>query len=153
MKEKSEKQKELEKYFAINTAVLDYFIKHGIKIPGFDTVEYFSNLKVQVREHFDKGRLTKLKQWFRDFSEGGHDEPEFIKFIKDKTGFDLDIKDEFEKRVDKILKNGKIRNENEFRDLQIKIDSLIWESPIDEEKINRINLLLSAFDKQKKSKK
>lgn len=64
---KDEKLKELEKYRDLVLASIDYFLdnkKLHFKTPDFDSIEHFKGLKVQTIEHFQKGRLTKLKQCF-----------------------------------------------------------------------------------------
>ena len=67
-----EKQAELTKYRELVLATLDYYIDNQemhIKTVDFDSAQYYQSLKIQTEEHYQKGRLTRLKQWFRDLTE------------------------------------------------------------------------------------
>lgn len=64
---KDEKQAELQKYRDLVLATLDYYLDNKvmqIKTADFDSTEHYKGLKIQTEEHFQKGRLTRLKQWF-----------------------------------------------------------------------------------------
>lgn len=67
---KDEKQEELVKYRDLVLATLDYYIDNKemqIKTADFDSTEHYKGLKTQTAEHYQKGRLTRLKQWFSGF--------------------------------------------------------------------------------------
>src|SRR3989338_1442936 len=87
---------ELIKYRELVLATLDYNLERPelhIKTETFDSFEYFRSLKKETIGHFEKGRLTKLKQWFRDLTEM-HVESRnnaFNAYLKDKTGYDIDL--------------------------------------------------------------
>src|SRR5688572_18794495 len=123
-----EKQKELIKFRDLNMATIEYTIalyaQHPIK--GYDPSENYKTIKSQVEEHFQKGRLTILRQWFRDLTEMFQEEGgiEFSRYIKEKTGYEIDILTKLLGRIDKILDKGKITTDNQFRDIMSLLNNL-----------------------------
>jgi hypothetical protein len=153
-----EKNKELKKYRDIVIATIDYFLENDfakIKTTDFDSDEHYKKLKTQTDEHFQKGRLTKLKQWFRDLTEPQIESGDlnFNKYLKEKTNYDIDLFKSYFDRVDKIIEKGKITTDNQFYDLSIMVDKLCQIEPIDQEKIKKINKLLTVYELSKKIKK
>ena len=152
-----EKATELRKYRDLVLATIDYYLESiafKIKTADFDSDEHYKSLKIQVDEHFEKGRLTKLKQWFRNLTEM-HIETgniRFNKYLQDKTQYDIDIFQSYFQRIDKVIEKGKITSDNQFYDINIMIDQLCQIEPVDEEKIEILNKLVGEY-KQRKSRK
>jgi len=93
---KDEKQSELTKYRDLVLATLAYYLENNemqIKTADFDSTENYTGLKIQTEEHYQKGRLTRLKQWFRDLTEMQVEtgDLKFNKYLQDKTKYDIDI--------------------------------------------------------------
>jgi hypothetical protein len=154
---KDEKQAELEKYRDLILATLDYYLENKeshIKTVDFDSVEHFNGLKLQTEENFDKGRLTRLKQWFHDLTEMQVEtrDLKFNQYLKDKTKYDIDIFKSYNQRVDKIIEKGKITSDNQFYDINNMVDQLCQIEPIDNEKIEKLNGLLRDYEKRKSRK-
>lgn len=154
---KDEKQAELEKYRDLILATLDYYLenkKSHIITADFDSVEHFNGLKLQTEEHFNKGRLTRLKQWFRDLTEMQVETRDFKfnQYLKDKTKYDIDIFKSYNQRIDKIMEKGKITSDNQFYDINIMVDQLCQIEPIDNEKIEKLNGLLRDYEERKSRK-
>jgi len=66
------KRIELEKFRDLVLAAIEYQLQDTsarIKTDDFDSDVHFESLKKQAFEHYDNGRLTKLKQWFKDLTE------------------------------------------------------------------------------------
>lgn len=145
-----EKQSELKKYKDILLATLDYLIgrSKGINYGEFDPTSHFQQLKEQTEEHFRKGRLTRLKQWLLDMTEEQRETGDlsFGSYIKEKTGYDIDIFDGFQKRIDKIIERKRIKTENEYRDVMSMVDNLCHQTPVDKERIDLLNKRLIDFD-------
>ena len=151
---RDEKQAELTKYRDLVLATLDYYIDNKvmqIKITDFDSAEHYNRLKTQTEEHYKKGRLTQLKQWFRDLAdiqiESG--DLKFNKYLQDKTKFDIDIFKSYFQRVEKIIEKGKITTDRQFYDINIMVDQLCQTEPVDQEKIEILNKLLSDYEQRK----
>jgi hypothetical protein len=154
---KDEKQEELVKYRDLVLATLDYYIDNKemqIKTADFDSDEHYKGLKIQTEENFQKGRLTRLKQWFRDLTEMQVEtgDLKFNKYLKDKTKYDIDIFKSYFQRVDKVIEEGKITTDNQFYDINIMVDQLCQTEPVDSEKIEKINRLLSEYEQRKSGK-
>ena len=151
-----EKQAELKKYRDLVLATLDYYIDMKamhIKTVDFDSVKHYNDLKIQTEEHYQKGRLTKLKQWFRNMTEMQIESKDlkFNKYLQDKTKYDIDVFKSFFQRVDKIIEKGKITTDNQFYDISIVIEQLCQTELVDNKKIEVLNKLLSEY-KQRKSR-
>jgi len=124
-----------------------------IKTADFDSDQHYEQLKIQTKEHFEKGRLTRLKQWFRDFTEGAVEggDLKLNKYLQDNTKYDIDIFKSYFLRVEKVIEKGKITTDNQFYDLSIMVDQLCQSEPVDIEKIGIVNKLLANYE-QKKSR-
>ena len=145
----SEKHQELKKYHDLNLATLDYLTTTiKIKTNEFDSVQYYKSLKTLVIESFEKGRLTKLKQYFRDLTEMFRETAdfEFTNFIMETTGYEINLHEKFEKRILKILERQKIITTKEYRDVLVKVDYLCQSKTQDLNQINELNAMLIKFD-------
>jgi hypothetical protein len=145
-----EKQSELKRHRLILLATLDYFIERskGINYGGFDPIAHYQQLKEQTEENYQKGSLTRLKQWLRDMTEEPRETGDlsFSRYIKEKTGYDIDIFSSFQKRIDKIIERKQVRTESEYRDVLAMVDNLCQETPVDSDKIDLLNNLMLDFD-------
>ena len=149
-----EKQAELEKYCNLVLATIDYYLDRKImilKTADFDSIEYYKELKRQAEEHFKKGRLTRLKQWFFDLTEILIEtrDLKFTKYLQDKTNYDIDIFQSYFQRVDKLIAKGKITTNNQFYEVEIMVDQLCHIEPIDNKKIETLNKLLCDYEQRK----
>lgn len=154
---KEEKQAELLKYRDLVLATLDYYIDNKemqLRTADFDSVEHYKGLKTQTEEHYQKGRLTRLKQWFRDLTEMQVEtgDLKFNKYLQDKTNYEFDIFKSYFQRIDKVIEKGKITTNNQFYDINIMVDQLCQTEPIDNEKIEILNRLLSEYEQRKTRK-
>ncbi len=122
-----------------------------IKTTDFDSEVHYRTLKEQALEHFTKGRLTRLKQWFRDLTEPqieGRD-LKFNKYLNDKTNYNVDIFKSYFDRVDKIIAKGKITTDNQFYDVNIMIDQLCQSKPVDTGRIEILNKIIGDYEQRK----
>jgi hypothetical protein len=152
-----DKNAELAKYRDLVTATLDYLIDNyvnGMKTADFDPIANFESLKEQTTEHFRKGRLSKLKQWFHDLTEPRREigDLKFNAYLKIKTGQDINIFQDFYARVEKIDAKGKITTDNQFYDVSSMVDHLSQLIPTDNDKLKRLNNLLADYE-QRRTKK
>ncbi|WP_194976203.1 hypothetical protein [Aquiflexum lacus] len=155
--DRDQKQVELQKYRDLVLATIDYFIDNKeihIKTADFDSVEHYKSLRKQTEEHFEKRRLTRLKQWFRDLTENQVEtgDLKFNKYLQHKTKYDIDIFHSYFQRVDKIIEKGKIASENQFHDINIMVDQLCQNEPAENDRIEKLNRLLEDYE-QRKSRK
>jgi hypothetical protein len=153
-----DKQAELEKFRDLVLATLDYYIDNKeiqIKTAHFDSIEHYKKLKIQTEENYQKGRLTLLKQWFRDMTEMQIEtvDLKFNKYLQEKTKYDIDIFKSYFQRVDKVIEKGKITTDNQFYDLNIMVDQLCQTEPLDNKKIDILNKLLSDYEQRKTKNK
>lgn len=154
---KDEKQAELAKYRDLVLATLDYYLDNNtmqIKTADFDSTEHYKRLKIQTEEHYQKGRLSRLKQWFRDLTEMQIEtgDLKFNNYLQDKTKYEIDIFKSYFQRVVKVIEKGKITSDNQFYDINIMLDLLCQTEPVDNEKIEILNKLIGDYE-QRQSRK
>jgi hypothetical protein len=135
-------------------ATLDYYVDNKemqTKTADFDSTEHYKGLKIQTEEHYQKGRLTRLKQWFRDLTEMQVEtrDLKFNRYLQDKTKYDIDIFKSYFQRIDKIIEKEKITTDNQFYDINIMVDQLCQTEPVDNNKIEILNRLLSEYEQRK----
>ncbi|WP_448103620.1 hypothetical protein [Pedobacter panaciterrae] len=155
---KEAKAIELDKYKALVIATLDYCLENPsfhIITSDYDSRQHYTNLKVQVEENYVKGRLTRLKQWFRDLTEGFVEakDSKFNDYLKVRTKSDINILTAYYIRIDKIIDSGKIANDDQFRDINSIVDYLCQTTPVDEDKITVMNILLTDYEERKMNKR
>jgi hypothetical protein len=151
---KEEKQAELEKYRDLILAALDYYLDNKeihIKTDDFDSFEHYKRCKTQTEEQYQKGRLTRLKQWFHELTEMPIEtgDLKFNKYLRDKTKYDIDIFKSYFQRVDRVIEKGKIATDNQFYDIAIMVEQLCQTEPDDNEKIEILNKLLRDYEQRK----
>jgi hypothetical protein len=148
-----EKQKELTKLRELNQATLDYNIALYSRQPikGYDPTENYWKLKNLVDEHYQAGRLTLLRQWFRNFTEMFHEEGgfEYSRYIKEKTGYDVDILKSLYQRIDKVFAKGKITTDNQYRDIMSLLNNLPEAENLAENKREQLNQLVLDYETRK----
>ena len=154
---KDRKAAELIKYRDLMLATLDYLQQSQvmkIKTSNFDSEGCFMALKAQTIEHFEKGRLTRLKQWFRDMTEilVATGDLKFNQYLQEKTGYQIDIFESFFDRVEKVLQKGKITTDTQFYDIKSMMDDFTFSESLDNEKIELLDKLLAEYKPRKKLK-
>ena len=151
---KDEEEAELRKYRDLILVTLEYYIDNKemqIKTGDFDSIEHYKWLKTQAEEHFKKGKLTRLIQWFCDITEIQIEtgDLKFNKYLQDKTGYDVDIFKAYFQRIDKVMKKGKITTHNQFYEINTLVNQLCQIEPVDNDKIETLNKLLRDYEQQK----
>lgn len=151
---KKDKDSELAKYRDLVNVTIDYYLETNsmkIKTIDFDSDDHYRKLQIEANEHFQKGRLTRLKQWFSDLTEPLIEtcDIDFNRYIKEKTNFNIDLTKSYIDNVEKLIKKGKITNNHQFYDLSILVNKLCQIEPIDQEKIEAINTLLADYELKK----
>ena len=151
---KVDKSQDLVNYRDLILATLDYYLENKImeiKTSDFDSALHFQSLKTQTIDHFEKGRLTKLKQWFRDLSEMLIEtrDLKFNTYLRNKTGLDIDIFQDYFERINKVIECGKITTDNQFYDVRKMVEYLCQTDPVDQRQIEILNKLLIDYEQKK----
>ncbi len=145
-----DKKADLKKYHDLVIATIDYYLNTpslNFKTNDFNTKSHFKNLRLIATDDFKKGRLTKLKRWFRDLTEMQVETKDFKfnEYLRETTGYDINIHQDFYKRIDKIIEKGKITSDNQFREINAYVDKLCQSEPADTNKIEKLNSLLLDY--------
>jgi len=133
---KEDKILECEKYRDLILAVFEY-----------EPMMAQKDLIPKINEHVEKGRLTILKYWFKCFIEGiiQSQDVKFTSFLKQKTGYDFDVFEKINNKIERIIKRNKINTDEEYRDILIYINNLIQSSIPNQERILLLNTLLAEY--------
>ncbi len=140
-----ESKKELVKYRDLILATLSYLRNKSSNILS---ESYEEKLREQTLEHFEKGRLIKLKQWFRDLSEWPREAGDvaFDDFLRGQTGYWINNVVDFEIRIKAIIARKEIKNETEYREVLSKVDQLCQADKCDADEVAKLNALLLNFE-------
>lgn len=146
------KKLELEKTRTLLLASLDYCGKRVIGSMVFDQwdpAEYhYSQEKKRSEEDYRDFKLDALQHRLSKLVRGLQDRIDlnFESFIKEETGYDIDIFSELREDVAGIVLRGKIENRREFR----SVDSLIQvyrSKSLEKESIDKLIKLIDEFTK------
>ena len=70
-------------------------------------------------------------------------------FFKERTSYSTDIFNEHFDRVEKVIAKCKIITDNQFYDINSKVDYISYFELVDEQKIDVLNSLLLAYEQRK----
>ncbi len=151
---KKDKDSELIKYRDLVNVTIDYYLDTNsmkIKTIDFDSDDHYRKLRVEANEHFQKGRLTRLKKWYNDLTEPLIEtcDIDFHKYINEKTNYNVDLIKSYIDNVENLIKKGKTTTNRQFYELSIMVDKLCQIEPFDQEKIEAINTLLADYELKK----
>ena len=145
-------QEELKRLRDIILATVDYSLQKSantMKIDGQIPWESrYKKLKQNAEKDFKQNKLEKLKRTLSNVLEDplARVDLSFNTYIQEKTGHEINIFQNIQERVDKIIKLNKIKNEKEFHDAACMISKLRQESS-DENKMNVLHNLCRDFNK------
>ena len=147
-----QKQSALNRHRAIVMATLDYLIEHYGGIIVHDQIdpvtEYYLQQKVQTEKYYKQRRLDRLEQRLDRLTkmlQNGTD-LSFADYIKAQTGYDFDIFEGLQNRVEAVIAQKEIRNREEQNDL-IAMLSYYKHTSADKEKIGKLKALLFDYSK------
>jgi len=153
-----EKQLELQRHREILIATIDYLkVLHGESFVLDDEKhieEYYEAQKTRVEKYYNQRRLDKLQQKLTSLVETLHDDldQKFSAYIKERTGYNMDLFGDLKKRVEIILSKSQIDNDKEGRDIGTILHQLIETSSSPDEIARLQSLLLQYHHKNKKKK-
>lgn len=146
-------QPALQRYREILLATFEYLLKKTaarVKFDGLDPdADFFQFMREQTEKHYEQGRLKHLEKRFHEMSAMPRltGDMEFGKFIKEKTGYDLDIFENLQSRINDIIAQETIRNDDEYLDV-IAMINLGQQAPDNEEKIERLINLRNDYQEK-----
>ena len=152
---KSEERKaDLERHRAILLATIDYIIDkighENLPKDNFEIiVEYYQRQKQQIEKNFQMRRLYNLRQRLNKLVEFPMRRCDltFGKYILGKTGYDINIFEALQIRVNEIITQNEIKNKKQANDIFIILD--VYKQQSAEQRKTDIlkKLLINYFDK------
>ena len=124
-----EKKFELTRHRDILSAIIDYMIiqaaSDDLLKDQFNVVaEYYEGQKQQIEKYFQKKRLDKLQQRLHSLTKIPMHRVDltFNDYIKGKTGYEIDIFENLQMRVDEIIVQNQIANKKQLGDVANILD-------------------------------
>lgn len=143
-----EKNSELTRHREIIIATIDYLERTmvGLTHEEFEIVTgYYQQQKRQTEKYYQKRRLDRLQQklysltkyprWSVDLNFGS--------YIKEKTGYHIDIFENVQSRINTIIEQNQIKNKKELDDVGIMFR--FYKQQADRDKVDILRALLIDF--------
>jgi hypothetical protein len=150
---REQKQKELQRHRTILLATLDYLEQHfggSFVVDELDFIaEYYQQQKLQTEKYFKQRRLDRLQQQLARLTKGlqSGNGLDFTLYIKEKTGYDIDIFEDLKNRVAAVVAQNDIRSQNELSDIYQMLQIYHQESDHREEAA-KLNRLVNDYSEQ-----
>jgi hypothetical protein len=147
---REEKQSELTKHRDLLLATIDYLLERyvtGVTPDEFaDIASYYKQQKLQTDKYYTQRRLDRLQQRLRSLTEGIQNrvDLDFGNYIKEKTGYEIDIFEELRNRVEIIMGQKEIRTQKELNDIGIALH-LYQQTTDAQDKVDLLKNLLIDF--------
>ena len=126
---RQEKQSELKQHKDILFATIDYILQQvkseNLGNDDYKTVEdYYRQQKLKIEKYFQEGKLTPLRQRLQTLTKTPLNRADlhFNSYIKQKTGYEIDIFNQLQIRIKELIKQNKIANKKELNDVAIILD-------------------------------
>lgn len=148
-----QKQTELQRHRTILLATLDYLEERlggSIVFDQYDpATEYYQQQKIQTEKYFKQRRLDRLQQRLTSLTKGiqGRADLAFTPYVKEKTGYDIDIFEDLRKRVDAVVAQNEIRSQNELNDVGTMLH-FYNETAADGKEAAKLKSLLTSYSKR-----
>ncbi|MCR5890962.1 hypothetical protein LRS06_24880 [Hymenobacter sp. J193] len=109
---------------------------------------HYQKLRTDAAELYQQKKLAQLKRWFRDISAPAlaTDATGFAAYVKKATGLTIDVKSDFEQRIEHICKRKRIRTEEEYYEVKTMIDALDPTAPADEDRLQLLYDLVAEHE-------
>lgn len=148
-----QKQSELQRHRAIILATLDYLedrLGGSIVFDQYDpATEYYLQQKIQTEKYFKQRRLDRLQQRLASLTKGMQNSAAlpYTAYLKEKTGYDIDIFEDLRKRVDAIVAQNEICSQKELNDVYTLLQ-YYQKADADEKGVETLKTLISDYSKR-----
>jgi hypothetical protein len=149
-----EKQSELQRHRAILLATLDYLAERlggSIVYDQYDPfTEFYQQQKIQTEKYFKQRRLDRLQQRLTSLTKGLQHRADlrYAKYIKEKTGYTIDIFEDLRRRVAAIVSQNEIRSDEELNDIGAML-RFFHETSVNEEGVEKLKAMLANYSNQR----
>lgn len=151
-------QSEFERHRAIILATLDYNYEREVGRIVFDdidnSIKYYERQKAEIEKYYKQRRLDKLQQRLSELIKALQFQVDlnFSSYLKENTGYDIDLFEELTKCVEKIVAQNVIRNDKEANYIAMMVSYRFQTSGNKEYDKNLVQLLDTYADTPKKNK-
>lgn len=147
MRTSAEKQFELVKLKTISLATIDYLAENPELSDSGDEnslEDLYQHYKIQTEKYFQQRRLDRLQHRLSHFFDIliGRVDLNFTDYIREKTGYEIELLEGLHKRVEIILDRNEIRTEKEAYEISLLSGyyNRISTNKLDIEKLNALLL-------------
>lgn len=153
-----EKQSELQRHRDILLATIDYLISiHGesfVLDNEAHVKKHYEQQKTQVDKYYKQRRLDRLQQKLANLTTSLENSIDlnFSVYIKEKTGYEINLFEKLQRRVDIILSKNEIFNDKEESDIGTMLHFLI-DTSASGDNIEKLKSLLFQYHTKNRTKK
>ena len=118
-----QKQSALERHRDILLATIDYLLSFQEGSIVFDhedaIAKYYEMQKLQIEKYYKQRKLDRLRQRLVSLTKGLQNRADlnFAGYIKEKTGYDIDIFEGLQNRVNAIITQKEVNSQKELNDI------------------------------------
>lgn len=147
-----QKQAALQRHREIILATVDYLLSGqagSIVFDGEDVVAaYYEQQKLQIEKYYKQRRPDRLQQRLVGLTKGLQNRADlrFAGYVKEKTGYGIDIFEDLRNRVDAIVAQKEIRNQKELNDVGALLH-FYRQTLSGQEKVDVLNKLVADYSK------
>ena len=148
-----QKQSELTRLRAVTLSSLDYLLERlggSFVYDKLDPVtDYYLQQKRQTEKYYKQRRLDRLQQRLVSLTKELQNRADlsFAGYIKEQTGYDIDIFEDLRKRIDAVIAQKKVRSQKDLNDVGTMLH-YCQQTSADKELIDKLQALLADYSKQ-----
>lgn len=152
-----QKQSELLRHHEILLATMDYFISiHGASfvLDNENHIrDHYERQKNQIDKYYKQLRLDRLQQKLASITTGLQNRADlaYAPYIKQKTGYDIDIFEDLRKRFGVIIEQNEIRNQAELNEVASMLH-FFQETSAEGKEVEILRKLISNYSQQMQEK-
>ncbi|MFZ1691565.1 MAG: hypothetical protein WAT74_00085 [Flavobacteriales bacterium] len=129
-------------------AVIEYEIELGecASIDDKSLKDHWKGVYEIAKDAVANCRIGRVNQWLREMTEEREHEVALIRFVCDRTGLELRIRERLLTRIKRITDRGRITSDSQFYDVMNEIDFLYQSTQPDRQRIELLNALARSYE-------
>lgn len=142
----------------VNSAISDYYVEVTLNNLNADEkfrsvqidlmLPTFKKYKTDSEKYHSEGKLKKLQSIYNEIEKEASDNIVLEEFVFEKTGIKLGMREPYNKKLNKIIERGKLKNQNEYHMIMDQINILCQLKDRDNKMISDLNQLITDFEKK-----
>ncbi|WP_298894362.1 hypothetical protein [uncultured Psychroserpens sp.] len=142
----------------VNCAISDYYVEFTLNNLNPDEklrsvqldvmLPMFKSYRVDSEKYHSEGKLKKLQSIYNGIEKEASENIMLEQYVFEKIGIKLGMRERYNRKLNKIIERGKLKNENEYHMIMDQINILCQLKDRDDEVIDNLNTLIIDFEKK-----